>query len=91
VFLDGTIVKVGLSAIRASLHGGLSDRQWVVDAYLLMLSSLLLIDRLLDDLYGRRRVFAISVAALWQQRKHSVDYRPSSGCTRKSHGRYLNG
>jgi EmrB/QacA subfamily drug resistance transporter len=57
VFLDGTIVNVALPAIRASLHGGLADQQWVVEAYLLTLSSLLLVGGSLGDLFGRRRVF----------------------------------
>jgi EmrB/QacA subfamily drug resistance transporter len=63
VFLDGTIVNVALPAIRASLHGGLSEQQWVVESYLLTLSSLLLVGGSLGDLLGRRRVFAIGVAA----------------------------
>jgi EmrB/QacA subfamily drug resistance transporter len=63
VFLDGTIVNVALPAIRASLHGGLAEQQWVVEAYLLTLSSLLLIGGSLGDLFGRRRVFAIGVVA----------------------------
>jgi EmrB/QacA subfamily drug resistance transporter len=62
VFLDSTIVNVALPAIRASLHGGLAEQQWVVEAYLLTLSSLLLIGGSLGDLFGRRRVFAIGLA-----------------------------
>jgi EmrB/QacA subfamily drug resistance transporter len=58
VFLDGTIVNVALPAIRASLHGGLADQQWIVEAYLLTLSSLLLVGGSLGDLLGRQRVFA---------------------------------
>jgi EmrB/QacA subfamily drug resistance transporter len=61
VFLDGTIVNVALPAIRASLHGGLAQQQWIVEAYLLTLSSLLLLGGSLGDLLGRRRVFAIGV------------------------------
>ncbi len=61
-FLDGTLVNVALPAIRASLHGGLSTQQWIVDAYLLTLGSLLLVGGSLGDLYGRRRVFAAGVA-----------------------------
>lgn len=62
VFLDATIVNVALPAIRASLHGGLAEQQWVVEAYLLTLSSLLLIGGSFGDLFGRRRVFAIGLA-----------------------------
>ncbi len=61
MFLDGTIVNVALPAIRASLHGGLAEQQWVVEAYLLTLSSLLLVGGSLGDLFGRRRVFAIGL------------------------------
>jgi EmrB/QacA subfamily drug resistance transporter len=63
VFLDGTIVNVALPAIRRSLHGGLAEQQWVVEAYLLTLSSLLLVGGSLGDLFGRRRVFMIGTAA----------------------------
>jgi EmrB/QacA subfamily drug resistance transporter len=63
VFVDGTIVNVALPAIRSSLHGGLAEQQWIVEAYLLTLSSLLLVGGSLGDLFGRRRVFAIGVAA----------------------------
>jgi EmrB/QacA subfamily drug resistance transporter len=61
VFLDGTIVNVALPAIRSSLHGDLASQQWVVEAYLLTLGSLLLIGGSLGDLYGRRRVFSIGL------------------------------
>ena len=58
VFLDQTIVNVALPAIRSSLHGGLADQQWVVEAYLLTLSALLLLGGSLGDVLGRRRVFS---------------------------------
>jgi EmrB/QacA subfamily drug resistance transporter len=58
VFLDGTVVNVALPSIRADLHGNLADQQWTVEAYLLTLSSLLLVGGSLGDLLGRRRVFA---------------------------------
>src|SRR5947209_5525408 len=63
VFLDSTIVNVALPSIRASLHGGLAEQQWVVEAYLLTLSSLLLVGGSLGDLFGRRRVFSAGLAA----------------------------
>lgn len=61
VFIDGTIVNVALPAIRSSLHGTLASQQWVVEAYLLTLGSLLLVGGSLGDLYGRRRVFSIGL------------------------------
>lgn len=63
VFLDGTVVNVALPAIRASLHAGLAAQQWVVAGYLLTLGSLILVGGSLGDLFGRRRVFAVGVAA----------------------------
>ncbi|MDE3130950.1 MAG: MFS transporter [Acidobacteriota bacterium] len=62
-FLDGTIVNVALPAIRASLHGGLQTQEWVVDAYLLTLGSLLLVGGSLGDVFGRRRIFALGVSS----------------------------
>jgi len=63
VFLDQTIVNVALPSIRASLHGSLADQQWVVEAYLLTLSSLLLLGGSLGDVLGRRSVFTAGL--LW--------------------------
>ncbi|HTP23423.1 MAG TPA: DHA2 family efflux MFS transporter permease subunit [Solirubrobacteraceae bacterium] len=57
VFLDQTIVNVALPAIRSSLNGSLAEQQWVVEAYLLTLASLLLLGGSLGDVLGRRRVF----------------------------------
>jgi EmrB/QacA subfamily drug resistance transporter len=62
VFLDSTVVNVALPAIRAGLHGNLADQQWVVEAYLLTLSSLLLVGGSLGDLKGRRRIFNTGLA-----------------------------
>ena len=62
VFVDGTVVNVALPAIRADLDASLADQQWIVEAYLLLLASLILVGGSLGDLYGRRRIFAIGVA-----------------------------
>jgi EmrB/QacA subfamily drug resistance transporter len=62
VFVDGTVVNVALPALRADLGATLADQQWVVEAYLLLLASLILVGGSLGDLYGRRRIFAIGVA-----------------------------
>lgn len=55
-FLDGSIVNVALPAIARELGGGLVTQQWVVDAYLLTLGSLILLAGSLSDLFGRLRV-----------------------------------
>ena len=55
-FLDGSVVNVALPAIDRELGGGLAGQQWVVDAYLLSLSSVILLAGSLSDLFGRKRV-----------------------------------
>ena len=57
-FLDMAVVNVALPAIRRDLGGGISAQQWVVDAYLLTLGSLILVAGSLSDLFGRKRVLA---------------------------------
>ena len=61
--IDGSIVNVALPSIEEDLGGGLTGQQWVSNAYLLALASLLLIGGSLGDIYGERRVFALGIAA----------------------------
>src|SRR5215212_6502068 len=61
--IDGTIVNVALPAIERDLGGGLPSQQWVSNAYLLVLGSLILLGGSLGDIYGERRIFALGVAA----------------------------
>jgi MFS family permease len=63
VLLDGTAVNVALPSIQRALGGGLAAQQWVVNAYLLTLGSLILVGGSLGDLYGERRIFALGVGA----------------------------
>src|SRR5579863_2229798 len=60
--LDATAVNVALPAIRGDLGGGLAGQQWVSNAYLLALGSLILLGGSLGDVFGERRVFSIGVA-----------------------------
>jgi EmrB/QacA subfamily drug resistance transporter len=60
-FLDSTVVNVALPAIAADLHTDVRGLQWVVDAYLVTLSALLLLGGSLGDLYGRRRMFVLGL------------------------------
>ena len=62
VTVDSTVVNVALPAIADDLGGGLAGQQWTSNAYLLTLSSLLLVAGSLGDLFGARRVFALGVA-----------------------------
>ena len=59
VFIDGTVVNVALPAIRNDLDAGLAAQQWIIEAYLVTLGSLILIGGSLSDLFGRRRIFAL--------------------------------
>jgi EmrB/QacA subfamily drug resistance transporter len=61
VFVDSTVVNVALPAMQRDLGGGLALQQWVVDAYLLTLGSLLLVGGSLGDLFGARRLFLIGI------------------------------
>ena len=63
VFVDSTVVNVALPAIQSDLGGGLALQQWVVDAYLLTLGSLILVGGSLGDLFGEKRIFVIGVVA----------------------------
>jgi EmrB/QacA subfamily drug resistance transporter len=60
--LDATAVNVALPAIERDLGGGLAGQQWVSNAYLLTLGSLILVGGSLGDIFGERKVFSIGVA-----------------------------
>jgi EmrB/QacA subfamily drug resistance transporter len=62
VFLDSTVVNVALPAMQRDLGMGLAGQQWVVEAYMLALVSLMLVGGSLGDHLGRRRIFAIGLA-----------------------------
>jgi EmrB/QacA subfamily drug resistance transporter len=61
VFLDSTVVNVALPAIANGLDAGLAGQQWVVEAYMLALVSLLLVGGSLGDQFGRRRMFVFGL------------------------------
>ena len=58
-FVEGSVLSVALPAIRASYGAGAQQVQWVVNAYLLPLSALLLLGGALGDHFGRRRLLVI--------------------------------
>ncbi len=57
VGLDNTIVNVALPSIKQSLHASFSGLQWTIDAYTLVLASLLMLSGSIADRLGRRRIF----------------------------------
>ncbi|WP_203835531.1 DHA2 family efflux MFS transporter permease subunit [Winogradskya humida] len=62
VGLDITIVNIALPSLRVDLHSSVSGLQWVIDAYSLVLASLLVLSGSTADRVGRRRVFQIGLA-----------------------------
>ena len=61
-FVEGSVLNVALPAIRASYGAGAAEVQWVVNAYLLPLSALLLLGGALGDHFGRRRLLVIGTS-----------------------------
>src|SRR5690349_11104368 len=57
-FIDGSVISIATPAIRADLGASLADAQWVSNAYLLLLSSVLLLGGAAGDRFGIRNVFA---------------------------------
>jgi EmrB/QacA subfamily drug resistance transporter len=62
VTVDSTVVNVALPAIAEDLGGGLAGQQWTSNAYLVTLSSLILIGGSLGDIFGERRMYTLGVA-----------------------------
>jgi EmrB/QacA subfamily drug resistance transporter len=61
-FLDGTVVNVALPVIGDDLDAEVSGLQWIINGYMLMLASLILLSGSLGDRLGRRRMFVIGVS-----------------------------
>jgi EmrB/QacA subfamily drug resistance transporter len=60
-FIDSTVVNVALPALQTRLGGTVTDIQWVVESYGLLLGALILVGGSLGDLFGRRRMFLVGV------------------------------
>lgn len=61
-FIDGSVVAIAIPAMRGDLDASLSDAQWISNAYLLFLSSLIMIGGAAGDRFGLRRVFALGIS-----------------------------
>lgn len=61
-FIDGSVTSIATPAIRSTIGASLADAQWISNAYLLMLSSLLLLGGAAGDRFGLRNVFAAGIA-----------------------------
>ncbi|WP_072803283.1 MFS transporter [Rhodococcoides yunnanense] len=62
VSIDNTIVNVALPSIRTDLNASVSGLQWIIDAYTLVLASLLMLGGSSADRFGRKRFFMIGTA-----------------------------
>lgn len=62
-YIDESVVNVALPKIQADLHTSLASMQWVVNAYTLCMSALLLIGGAAADRFGRRRLFLTGITA----------------------------
>ncbi|MGD9694397.1 MAG: MFS transporter [Thermoleophilia bacterium] len=61
VGMDVTIVNVALPSMRADLGASVSELQWTIDAYTLVVGSLLMLSASIGDRLGRRRVFCVGI------------------------------
>ena len=60
--IDTSVVNLGLKSIARELDAGISEMQWVIDAYNVVYATLLLTGGILGDIYGRRRIFLLGIA-----------------------------
>jgi EmrB/QacA subfamily drug resistance transporter len=58
-FIDGSVVSVALPAMQADLGAAVREAQWIVNAYMLMLSALILAGGAMGDRFGRRGIFML--------------------------------
>ena len=69
-FIDSTVVNVALPVLQNEFAATVSEIQWIVESYALLLAALILVGGSLGDSFGRRRVFGIGVviftlASIW--------------------------
>jgi len=61
-FIDGSVLNVALPAIGRGFGAATAEVQWVINAFLLPLSALLLLGGAAGDRYGRRRLLLLGIA-----------------------------
>jgi EmrB/QacA subfamily drug resistance transporter len=62
VGLDSTIVNIALPSIGRDLHASVAGLQWIVDSYILVLASLLMLSGATADRVGRKAIFLVGLA-----------------------------
>lgn len=61
-FIDGTVVNVALPSIQRQFGASGAEAQWIIEAYSLFLSALILLGGSLGDRFGRKRVYMLGIA-----------------------------
>ena len=69
-FIDSTAMNVVLPVLQIELDATIPQMQWIIEAYALFMSSLMLFGGALGDKFGRKRIFALGVilftgASVW--------------------------
>src|SRR5207253_2498309 len=59
--LDGSVVNIAVPVMQTTMQATLADVEWVINAYTLMLSSLILVSGSLGDTFGRKRIFLYGI------------------------------
>jgi EmrB/QacA subfamily drug resistance transporter len=77
-FIDGSVVNVALPSIQTELGASVAAMQWVVNAYLLLLGSLVLVGGAMGDKLGRRTVFVAGIV-LFTAASAACGLAPASG------------
>ncbi len=60
--LDNLVVNVAMPTIQRRLGAGISELQWIIDAYTLAFAAFMLTGGTLGDIYGRKRLFTTGLA-----------------------------
>ncbi len=61
-FIDGTALNVAVPALQTSFHANGAQLLWIINAYLLMLASLILVGGSLGDKWGRKKIFMFGIS-----------------------------
>ena len=93
-FIDGTVVNVALPAMQTGFGASGSQVQWVVEAYALFLSALLLLGGSLGDIFGRRRIFVTGIvvfttASVWCGVAPNIQHLIAARCLQGAGGALL--
>jgi EmrB/QacA subfamily drug resistance transporter len=62
VMLDNTVVNLALPTIQREMSASLSELQWIIDSFILLVATFMLTGGTLGDLYGRKRLFVVGLA-----------------------------